>query len=208
MPKHLSKSDTSYEDTGRTDLKLEEGESITLSPTSARFREHYKQFRPRKIDEVRKIIGLSEEAAKAAADQRCCRPSTALASIPEAEHLDSKEDAVRNQARTLAYQASAEYIYSANPKHLTQWTPVLDRFLEVSQAVLNVAFLDDIEVADGATLTISRNTHAVYARNVLVHRTGKIVCQGNVTFRINSLEGSRLLIALKPDLSDRFIGGV
>jgi hypothetical protein len=68
---------------------------------------------------------------------------------------------------------------------------VLNKFLDVTKSVINVAFLQDIEVADGATLTISANTHAVYARNVVVHRTGRIVCQGSVTFRINSLEGIR-----------------
>ena len=48
-----------------------------------------------------------------------------------------------------------------------------------------------IEVFDGATLTISANTHAVYARKITIHRTGRIVCIGATTFRVTSVEGLR-----------------
>lgn len=190
MAKQESHSDDA--NAKRADIKVEAGECAVLSPDSARFRSYYKQVRPRTIDEVRHVIGLSAEAAKAAAEQGCCRPTAGLTSIPDAEDLDSKDDEARFNARSLAYQAAAQYISSPNPKSLGHWTPVLDKFLDVTKSVINVAFLQDIEVADGATLTISANTHAIYARNVVVHRTGRIVCQGSVTFRINSLEGIRL----------------
>ena len=73
--------------------------------------------------------------------------------------------------------------------------PTFERFLDISKAVLYIAILQDIEVANGATLTISKNTHVVEANKVIIHGTGRIVCNGSTKFKIASLEGVRRTIS-------------
>src|SRR5713101_2455087 len=149
----------------KPDLRLEEGECVTLSPDSPRFRAVYQQIRPQSIDEVRKIMGLSEEAAQAVAEQTCCRPSTATAALVPAADVTSEDDQVRFRARQVAYDVSREYLSSANPSYLAPWQASLDAFIVATKAVLHLAFLGDIDVTNGATLTISSTTQVLYANN-------------------------------------------
>jgi hypothetical protein len=179
---------------GKLNLRVEPGETVVLSPDSPRFQAHYTQVRPRNIDEVRAAIGLTAEAAKAVGAQACCATSPAPSVLPPAEHLTDKDPETRFRAREAAYRAAQQYVQSPDPARLAHWKPVLNAFIEATKAILNLALLQDIEVANGATLVISQNTHAVYARNVRIHGNGKIVCQGSVTFRITSLEGVPLRI--------------
>ncbi len=174
---------------GKMSLRLEENECVTLSPESPRFRESYQQVRPRTIEEVRNILGLTGDAAKALQEKGCCRPSAVSSALISADDLTAQDDPTRIRARSLAYAASREYVRAPNPTYLSQWQAVLNRFLEISNSVINVVVLLDIDVANGATLTISPNTHAIYANNVRIHGNGRIVCQRDITFKINSLEG-------------------
>jgi hypothetical protein len=171
-------------------LRVESGETVVLSPSSSRFKAVYERVQPKSISEVRAILGLSESSAKAVARRRCCQPSVAGKAVMTPDDLDSPDPAVATRARALAYAVAEEYVRSPDPTHLSSWVPALDRFIGLSQASLNVAtFLSDIDVADGATLTISSSTHALRANAVRIHGTGRIVCQGDLTFKIASLEG-------------------
>jgi len=134
-------------------------------------------------------MGLSEEAAQAVAEQTCCRPSTATAALVPAADVTSEDDQVRFRARQVAYDVSREYLSSANPSYLAPWQASLDAFIVATKAVLHLAFLGDIDVTNGATLTISSNTQVLYANNVVIHGSGKIVCKGPVKFKISSLKG-------------------
>lgn len=172
-------------------LRVEAGETVVLSPNSARFKAVYENVQPRTIAEVRAILGLSEESSKAlAAAPQCCKKSAIPAALITPADLAHKEPAVAARAYHLAYAAAAEYVRAANVTHLEHWVPALDLFISIAKASLNIArFRSDIEIADGATLTISPNTHAVYASAIRIHGTGRIVCSGPVTFKITSLEG-------------------
>lgn len=173
-------------------LNVGEGECLVLSPESPRFKDLYTQVRPRTADEVKALLGLSPETEKAAREQGvCCAHAAAPAATVPAEDLDHQDAAVRTQARTLTYQAFNAYVHGTNSGTLAQMKPAFSRFLDITKAVINVARLQDIEVADGATLTISKNTHLVQANKVIIHRTGRIVCHGSTKFKIASLEGVR-----------------
>ena len=175
---------------GMSSLRVEPGEQVVLSPDSPRFSGYYKQVRPRTIDEVRQVIGLSDESVKTLANRRCCKPSTVSSTLISPDDLESEDPAAKSNARAAVYQAGREYVHG-DPTLLTQWKPALDRYVEINKALLNVLDLlkMNIEVADGATLVISNNTHAVYAGAVRIHGSGRIVCQGSVTFKIDSLAG-------------------
>lgn len=175
-----------------TDLRVEEGECTTLSPGAHRFKDVYRQERPRSAPEVRKILGLSDESMQALHDSgACCIASRRPAAIASLDELDAQDPAVRSNARQLTYQAFNAYVYGGAAGSSDHLLPMFDKYLEISKAVLNIAWLQDIEVFDGATLTISANTHAVYARKITIHRTGRIVCIGATTFRVTSVEGLR-----------------
>ena len=118
-------------------------------------------------------------------------PNAMPASTAVAEDLDHQDPEIRAAARSATYQAFNAYVHSPNPAAMAHMVPAFDRYLDISKAVINIAYLSDIEVADGATLTISKNTHVVNARRIIIHRTGRIVCHGSTTFRVTSVEGLR-----------------
>lgn len=182
-------SNSKYDSTAQS-IRVEMGECVVLSPESQRFKENYRQVHPRTADEVREIIGLSTETAKALREQGvCCQPSENFSAIIPAEELDSPDGAVRERAWNIAQTALTRYIYSANPQSLSQMEPLIARYLDITKAVLNIAVLPDVEVGSGATLTVSTDTHLVRANKIVIHDTGEILCSGFTKFTATSLEG-------------------
>jgi len=171
-------------------VRLESGECVTLSPNSERYRAAYHQVQPRSADDVRATLGLSETATKALqAGGMCCQPAPAMAPLPE--DLSHEDADTRSGARRAAYAGLQAYVRSPTPNAYANQVPAFNRYLDLTKAIINIISLSDIEVADGATLTISANTHVVNARKIIIHGRGRIVCQGSTTFKIVSLEGNR-----------------
>jgi hypothetical protein len=171
-------------------LRLESGECLTLSPNSERYRAAYHQVQPRSAEDVRAALGLSETATKALqAGGMCCQPAPSMAPLPE--DLSHEDADTRSGARRAAYAGLQAYVRSPTPNAFVSQVPAMNRYLDLTKAIINIISLSDIEVADGATLTISANTHVVNARKVIIHGNGRIVCKGATTFKIVSLEGAR-----------------
>jgi hypothetical protein len=182
-------------------LSVESGETVLLSPDSARFKDAYKQLFPRTIEEVRNAIGLSEDVAKAlqvrsVSSLTLRRASSLTATTIRAEDILSDDRDARFRARALTFEAARQFVVSPDTSHLTQLVPAINQFLVATKAILNIANLLDINVANGATLTISANTHALNANKVTIHGTGRILCQGRLTFKIQSLQGITLFIPI------------
>jgi hypothetical protein len=172
-------------------IRVEPGERVVLSPESQRFKENYRQVRPRTAKEVRNIIGFSEEMAKTLHEQGvCCQQFMNYSAIVRAEELDSLHDAVRARALAITDMALYNYVCSVSPAIMVQMEPAIGRYLELFNIVLYIVTLQDIEVADGATLTISSNTHLVEANKVIIHGTGRIDCSGFTKFNVTSIEGT------------------
>ncbi len=170
-------------------ITLEPGECVVVSPESPRFKDSYTQVRPSTAEEVRETIGLSTESAKALLDQGACQPCAALSATVPADDLESKDDAVRARARDITHEAFNNYVYGLNPASLSQMKPTFERYLDINKIVLHIITLQDIEVGAGATLTISGNTHLVVANKIIIHGTGRIVCNGFTKFKVTSVEG-------------------
>ncbi len=173
-------------------LHVEEKECITLSPESERFRGAYQQVQPRSAAEVREILGVSAEGIKAIRESGvcCAGPKPPVVSVDPAD-LESEDPEIRAVARQATYAAFNAYVHGNAPASLEYLAPAFDRYLHLNKAIINLITLRDIEVDDGATLTISASTHVVAANKVIIHATGRIVCRGSTTFRIASLEGIR-----------------
>ena len=176
------------DDHGRHDLSLEENESVTASPSSARFAKYYHQHRPQTIDEVRELIGITAEVPHE--HVACCRTPDVLASrLVTPGDLEAKDDATRHLARDLAHAAGRAYVRGVSTVGLEQWKAVLDKYVVLGGAIIYILELGDIDIANGATLTLSANTHGLYANHITIHGSGRIVCQRDVAIRSTSLQG-------------------
>ena len=188
-------------------VRLESGECLTLSPNSERYRAAYHQVQPRRAEEVRAVLGLSEAATKALqAGGMCCQPGPAMSPLPEDLNHDDAD--TRSGARRAAYAGLQAYVRSPTPNAYANLAPAFNRYLELTKAIINIITLFDIEVADGATLTISANTHVVHARKVIIHGNGRIVCKGPTTFKIVSLEGARRFSAVGVTAATGVVGRI
>lgn len=172
-------------------LLVESGERVVLSPKSHLYKQNYRQVRPRSALEVREVLGLSEGMAKAMREQGvCCQQSMNIPVAVSASDLDSKDEATRASALNLTHNALHDYITSVNPRAIAHVEPAIERYLDIVGLVLNVVSLKNtIEVADGATLTISEDTHVVEANKIIIHGTGTINCSGFTKFNVASIEG-------------------
>jgi hypothetical protein len=167
---------------------LEENESVTASPSSARFAKYYRQHRPQTIDEVRELIGITAEVPHE--HVACCHTPDVLASrLVTPGDLEAKDDATRHLARDLAHAAGRAYVRGISTVGLEQWKAVLDKYVVIGGAIIYILKLGDIDIANGATLTLSANTHGLYANHITIHGSGRIVCQRDVTIRSTSLQG-------------------
>ena len=185
-----SKSDSTVNADGQS-IRVEPGECVILSPESQRFKNNYRQVRPRTAREVKTLIGLSDEMARTLHERDvCCQQSTDVSVIVPAEDLDSPDDAVRARALDITDNALYSYVRSRNPALLVQMEPAIDRYLEMINVVLNTVALQNIEVADGGTLTITTDTHLVEANKIIIYGTGKIDCSGFTKFKVTSIEGA------------------
>lgn len=172
-------------------LRVERGERIVLSPDSPRFRENYQQLQPRTAMQAREILGMSPEVAKSLYERGVRPERSALSSAPvAAEDLDSRDEAVRARARTNIGNALLDYVYAPDTKFLTEMEPAFVKHLEYLRPVIMIAVLPDIEVAAGATMVVSVDTHVLKANNIVISGTGRIVCLGPTKFEANSIVGN------------------
>lgn len=180
-------------------LRLDEDECLTLSPTAERFKGAMTQLRPQTIAEVRRILGpprLSPEQELPYLHTGCCASPEIASTIVSIEELHSSDAKVQARAYSLAYVAANDYVKGIGvPAALSQWEPVLNEYIKLTSPVLSVFTLQDIEVANKATLTISKLVHVLAAGKIIIHGSGSIVCQGPTTFRVNSVEGQRFTIS-------------
>ena len=181
--------------TGDSNLQVETGETVLLSPESQRFSASYKQVYPRSIDEIRSLLGPSDEAAKALKTHQCgCASHAPIALVPP-EDLTAKDKAIKARAKEIAVQAAAQYVRSPDPSRLAQWKPLIDRYIAIGNPSIWQIALADIEVFDGGTLLVSASTRVLNANNIKIHDTGRIKCQGNITIKCQTLQGIRRIIS-------------
>jgi len=172
-------------------LRVEPGETAVLSPDSDRFRKHYRRVQPRSGKEARELIGLSDEMTHSLREAgACCQPSNQPSSFPAPHELESDNEEERGRAFDDVGRGFASFLTTTNPELLAPIEPAIERYLNLTRLELNVVALRDIEVADGATLTISPDTHLVEANNIVIRGSGQINCSGFTKMNVNSIEGS------------------
>ena len=181
-------------------LVLEADECLTLTPDSSRFKDAVEQVRPQTIAEVRRILGPSVDAGPNTPGGPCCLAPELSGAFPNPDDLTSTDPQVRFRARQLAQTAASAYVRAAEVSQLKLWEPFLDRFIQITKASLAIYRFGDIDIANGATLTLGPRVQALYAGNIRMHGTGRIVAQGPATIRATTMSGpTRPLIAATLD---------
>jgi hypothetical protein len=170
-------------------LVLEADECLTLTPDSPRFKDAVERVRPQTIAEVRRILGPSVDAGPNTPHPACCLAPELSGGFPDPDALTSADPQVRYRARQLAQAAASAYVRAADVSQLRLWEPLLDRFIQLNKASLAIFRFADIDIANGATLTLGVTTHALYAGNIRMYGTGRIVAKGPKTIRSASLSG-------------------
>lgn len=166
-------------------LVIDSDECVNLTPESPRFKDLVQQFRPQSIAEVRRLLGPSASGST----ERCCMPSALTANLPSPDALMSEDPQERTRARMQAVTAARAYVQAADTRDFKHVEPLLDRFIEISKPVLHGFQFADIDIANGATLTLTYNVHLLYAAAIRMHGTGRMVCKGPTTIRASSVSG-------------------
>lgn|SRR5262245_5456683 len=181
--------DNTIADDKRQSLTVEENNCVTLSPESKALGHVFKQYRPRTIAEVQELIGIKlPEAAIPAVGSVSCRAPALATGFVAPDAVMAEDPDIRHRARALAYLAAREFVHGRTVG-LEHWRDTLDSFVRGTIAVVNVALLWDIDVENGATLTIAGNVHGLHVRDIRLHGTGRIACLGPVTIRAASIVG-------------------
>jgi hypothetical protein len=162
---------------------------VRLSPDSKRFTNAYKRVYPTDIDEVRALLGLSEASAKALSAQKCCGAQSMPAGLASPDDLSSSDEAISRRAKEIAVQAAYQYVASANPAGLAQWKPLVNRYLEIGRVPILYCLFRDVDIADRGTLIVPGNLRALYANNIRIHGSGRLVCEGNISINCATLQG-------------------
>jgi hypothetical protein len=186
-----SKQDCRSDSGGAPSIRAEPGERVVLSPQSDRFREHYRRVQPRSAKEARELIGLTDEMAHSLREAgACCHPSDNQASFPAPHELESDDEQERGRAFEDVGRGLASFLTTTSPQLLAPLEPAIERYLSLTKFEVNIVALHDIVVADGATLTISDDTHLVEANNIVIRGSGQINCGGFTKMNVNSIEGT------------------
>jgi hypothetical protein len=176
---------------GAPSIRVEPGETLVLSPESDRFGEHYRRVQPRTAKEARGLIGLSDEMTQSLREAgACCEPSDPRGSFPAPQELESDDEEERGRAFDDVGRGFASFLTTTTPQLLAPLEPAIERYLNLTKLELNIVALRDILVADGATLTISHDTHLVEANNIVIRGSGQINCSGFTKMNVNSIEGT------------------
>ena len=66
--------------------------------------------------------------------------------------------------------------------------PAFASYLGKTEVLIHIATLQDIDVADGATLSIPATTQLVEANKVILRGSARIDCAGFTKFKVRSIE--------------------
>lgn len=173
---------------GQPDLILEEGETTTLSAEYERFKAVYREIRPKNLEEVRQAIGVPRELVEQSKTSSCVCADADKGRLVTAEDLDSDDEEVRGAALRTAHQLTRDMVMKGLPI-ASHRNSLLDRYITAINPRILLAVMGDVVVNNGATLNISKNTHALYANRIKLYGSGRIVCDGPKTFRCISFQG-------------------
>jgi hypothetical protein len=211
-------------------IELREGEEAALSPSQ---REHHKYFArvrmrgfddlqalglvPRRLKEQvvrdalssddRDALQLSREfIAKRGAPAGSCgcesahiRP-TSIARELDATYRDIRKEHHPALARVLSERYETEFAWnSAFASSIYGWT----RRIQAQEIIASICVVADITIGRNATLTLDHTSTVLLAREIWIHRTGKLVHRGGfLRIWAKSLDSFRDLSGIVHEISE------
>lgn len=194
-------------------LVVQEGETRVLSYKSDAFKSYYETIIPKSVDEIKDMIGIPDNSSKPIQHEQQFKKTTAKpllnkpnfvkiampanvdvsrlrSRIISPQLLTSPDvgDDEKTEMMRLTHMAIKAYIYG-DSAIVAMWLPTMEEYLKIKGAVLFVPIFNNIEVYNDATLQIAADTHVLYANDIRLYGTGKIICNGPTTFDSKSFEG-------------------
>ncbi|MEM8963157.1 MAG: hypothetical protein AAGD38_16855 [Acidobacteriota bacterium] len=192
-------------------LEVPEGKTIELSPESDFARKYLVELKPENIDEVVEWIGVKDELLED-------RPDISFNRVPDRQLIDvsrlrslhhesrltslsptanmvrvddliSSNVVVRQRATGLVRAAMRQYVFGRSNR-VAFFRSAINRYIQLSNLRLVVPIFNDVTVSNGGRLQLSPSTYAFYARDIRVHGTGRIDCNGPKTIHCRSFDAS------------------
>jgi len=169
---------------GVQDLVVSENDRVTLSYQIEQFRPSYEVIKSNDIDEIKRVIGIPKEI------ESVRRPSfltTNLRTFLPSKAFFDKANVVGRTNKNI-HDAAMEYV-CGEYRDVESWAPMINEYLGRFRAELHIARLRNITINDGGVLTVSRDTHSLYANSIKIYGSGAIVAKGHLTIDCLTLDG-------------------
>lgn len=180
---------------GVQDLVVSENDRVTLSYQIEQFRPNYEVIKSNDIDEIKRVIGVPKEI------KALSRPSfitSNLRTFVPSKAFFNKPNVVGRTNKNI-HDAAREYVYGEY-RNVKSWAPMINEYLGRLRAEIHIARLRNITINDGGVLTVSKDTHSLYANSIKIYGSGTIVAKGHLTIDCLTLEGREDQIKLSGTL--------
>jgi hypothetical protein len=167
----------------KLDLVVKENSTVDLTMDSKLLKNYIQVVQLKDVDLAKRLIGVPDEFAQPK-DCGCGK----MGRVPSLADLSSKDKTIKEDALSAARSGLQQYILGDSRKVVIS-KKVLNKYLEITKAKINILWIKDIIVHNNATLNINNGLTSVLANKIRLFGTGKIVCNGPKTFKCTSFEG-------------------
>jgi hypothetical protein len=140
------------------------------------------RLEPKTIDDVKKWIGVPDEVgAKRAC---CCKLPASIPGVGSASEIRQLDPNARRALQDIA----DEYV-NGDSRRVTAYKPVLNYL--VDRSWVNIFLIrQDIDIHNGAVLTVGANIKVLWARNIRIWKGGLLKIKGKAKIDCVSITGN------------------
>jgi hypothetical protein len=151
-----------------TDLQVEAGQELVLTNDDHHATNQFVTLTPKTINDVKSWIG-TPDSAFAHPITPVTRPATVIPALQEftaVQHTD-------------LHSLSQSFVLGHSDTIAASQIPALNAWLVSINPQIFLFHYQDITVKAGATLTLASAVHVLFARNVTIEHTGRVVVKAN-----------------------------
>jgi hypothetical protein len=206
------------------DINVEEGTAITVGPFEEQFADIFRLAEVRAFEDLQQLgyihRELNEEALATAlrADDRLFREARRQPSAGQpCDCGDEKSQEMSTISRLQVHDHLIELLQplfrsDLSPDHpavLHTYHHTRKWLTRPSMILVGLFAINDINIGDEATLTMTPTVHALYANDISIGQNGWLRFQsGGVHVRCNSLNGPSLPLAAGMSKIDKYVQGL
>jgi hypothetical protein len=138
------------------------------------------RLQPKTIDDVKKWIGVPDELG---AKRSCsCKLPSSIPGVGSASEIRQLHPGARRALQDIA----EEYVHG-DSRRVAAYKPYLNYL--VDRSWINIVILPDIDIYNGAVLTIGSSIKVLWARNIRIWKGGLLKITGNAKIDCASIQG-------------------